>query len=135
MFRCPECDKEAFYSMRSNAIDSVKRCPECYDAKRAELGLAPIVGGGGESQLSGHVGSIKEFAPYKLENGPLCYVEGDKHFDNGSKDGRRGIHVQSKQHENAIMEKMGCNFGEKGQEVLGFKLGYDKPEKKVHIRR
>ena len=119
-YECGKCGKvELEHSMDTDR--DVQSCPNC------------------ESKLEALISCIavpKEFIPYALENGPLYYAETDNHFDSGAgNNGKRCIHIQSKSHEDAVMKKMGCNFGEKGQEVLGFKLGYDKPEKKVHIRR
>jgi len=114
-----------------------KDCTDCVWNMGAVKHFCHKRGGDAYFEESGEVAfKPKDFVPYALENGPIYYVEDDKHFDRGEfNNGRRCIHIQSRRHEKEIMNRMGCNFGEKGQEVLGHKLGYDTPEGKVHIRR
>jgi putative FmdB family regulatory protein len=119
-YECPGCGEvELEHSMNTNRNEQV--CPIC------GVDVEPLVVG---VQLS----ATAEFRQYKLESGNLKAVEGDAYFDNGLKSGKRGVHIQSKKHEKAIMEKMGCRFAETGDSLLGNKFG-EKPDKKIHIRR
>ena len=119
-YECEACGNvEMEHSMDTDR--DAQTCPKCQGKLDALISCVAVP---------------KEFIPYALENGPLRHVEDDKHFDRGAgNDGRRCVHIQSKKHENDIMKRMGCNFGEKGQSVLGFKLGCDKPERHIDIRR
>ena len=122
-YECPGCGiVELEHSMNTNRNEQV--CPIC------GVDVEPLISC---VQLDARA----EFTPYKLENGPLKRVEDDPHFDNGKKgNGRRGIWIQSKRHENEIMYRMGCHFGERGEKMIGDqRIGDSKPEDKLHIRR
>ena len=124
-YDCPGCGTvELEHSM--DADRNEQSCPIC------GVDVEPLIVG---VQLSAGA----EFRRYRLENGKLSKVEDHPNFT--VEGGKRGIWIESKKQEKAIMEKMGCRFGEKGETLAGgdgstskIKIG-DKPEKPVHIRR
>lgn len=114
--KCPDCNERKAF-IKSNVTGNVRRCSECDDIKREELGLYKPEGFG---SFSAHSAS---FEPYWLPHGNLKAVQDDPHFDKEN----RQIYIQNQRREDEVMLKMGCHVGEKGEDVCGHKLG-EKPD-------
>jgi len=120
---CPDCG-EARPTISSNMTGNVKRCIKCEDKKRKELGL-PVTRPG-----IPYIDKVStNFRPYWLEHGNLEAVEKEPEFDSEN----RKLYIKNRRHEDDMCRKMNCHFGEKGEEVLGHKLGYDKPKGNLKV--
>ena len=114
--KCPDCNERKAVIM-STAIDRVRRCNECDDKKRSELGFAKPSG-------FATVGKYRtDFEPYKLTNGNMRELHGDPDYNRED----RSIYIRSAAHEDAVMKQMNCHIGEVGEDLMGHKIG-DKPD-------